>query len=170
MSNRQWAITLFAAILVLGTFKAIDVAAAGDGSVRFLSAGPVRLGDGQTAHMRMLLPAVQRAVQAHFVGEGGELLATVNVEPSPGQRGRLMELTFDATFAGPGSTRFGTMSIKDGSSNTIHSGPSNGIIAILIGLRQGTAMGTLQLIDAAGQSVGILPYIEQDNLFRLPGR
>jgi len=59
------------------------------------------------------------------------------------------------------------MSIKDGTSNTImFEGESSGIIAILIGLRQGRGMGTMQMVDGLGQTVGILPYIEQDNLFR----
>jgi hypothetical protein len=174
MSNRLWVFTLVVAVIMLGTYKGLDLAAAGDGSVRFLTAGPVRLSEGHTAHMRVFLPAVQRSIDVHFVGEGGELISTVKVEP-PANAGRLMEVTFDATFEGAGSQRFPTMSITDGTSNTIvHSGPSNGIIAILIGLRQGMGMGTLQVVDAVGQTVGILPYIEQDNLFRLapsaPGR
>jgi hypothetical protein len=45
-------------------------------------------------------------------------------------------------------------------------GHTNGIIAILIGLRNARGMGTMQVLDGEGKSVFILPYIEQDNLFR----
>jgi hypothetical protein len=168
MTNRLWVFTLVVAVFVVGTFKGLDRAAAGDGSVRFLTAGPVQLGDGHIAHMRVFLPAVLGSTPVHFVGEGGRLLRTVNVEPPPGSVGPFFEVAFTAKFEGPGTQRFGTMSITDGTSNTLLSEPSNaGIIAILIGLRQGKGMGTMQLIDGLGQTVGILPYIEQDNLFRV---
>jgi hypothetical protein len=59
------------------------------------------------------------------------------------------------------------LSITDGTSNTIlQHDTNNGIIAILIGLRNGRGMGTMQVLDSDGKPVFILPYIEQDNLFR----
>jgi hypothetical protein len=115
--------------------------------------------------MRVFLPAVQRPVHVHFLGEGGDLLTTVEVDPPSEGKGALRELTFDAAFTGAGGR--GTLNITDGTSNTlVHSGASNGIIAILIGLRNRGGMGTLSVADANGVPVFILPYIEQDNLFR----
>jgi hypothetical protein len=116
--------------------------------------------------MRVFLPAVQTPV--HFLGEGGRLLTTVHVAPPAETVGSFFEASFTVRFDGPGQQRFGMLSITDGTSNTIFSQPANnGIIAILIGLRQSRGMGTMQLFNAAGESVGILPYIEQDNLFRV---
>lgn len=167
MSTRPWAFA-FLPVMLLSTLGAVDPAAAGDGSVRFMTAGPVRLGDGHTAHMRLFLPAVQRSIQVHFLGEGGALLGMLEVDPPDPGSGPFSEVIFQATFTqatGAGGT--GKLSITDGTSNTIvHEGPSTGIIAILIGLRRAGGVGTLQVLNAAGQSVGILPYIEQDNLFR----
>jgi hypothetical protein len=168
MSNRLWGFALVAVTLLLGTLGAADPAVAGDGSVRFLTAGPVRLGDGHIAHMRVFLPAVQRPVHVHFLGEGGEVLKSVEVDPSDPSK-PFHEIFFEASFEGPGTGRFPVLSIKDGTSNTIFTQVnSNGIIAILIGLRgpgRG-GMGTMQVVDAAGTPVFLLPYIEQDNLFR----
>ena len=170
MPKRVWVFTLLAAVVVLGALQGIDRVAAGDGSVRFLSAGPVLLADGHIAHMRVFIPAVQRPVRVHFLGGGGEILGSLDVEPPAEQSGPVMELNFAAKFEGTGQTRFPTLSITDGTSNTILSKQTeSGIIAILIGLRQGTGgMGTMHVTNAAGETVGILPYIEQDNLFRLP--
>jgi hypothetical protein len=169
MSNRLWGFALVAVIL-LGSLGTAVPALAGDGSVRFMTAGPVRLGDGHTAHMRVFLPAVQQSIRVHFLGEGGAVLRTLDVEPPSRGAGPFFEVIFEAKFVDDPVVRasgLGTLSITDGTSNTIlHVGPSNGIIAILIGLRQARGMGTLQLVDGAGQIVGILPYIEQDNLFR----
>ncbi len=166
MSNSLSVLALIT-VMLLGALGAVDSAAAGDGSVRFLTAGPVRLGDGHTAHMRVFLPAVQRAIEVRFLGEGGAVLATRVVEPPPRVTGPFFEVIFEATFTEPlGRGTGGTMSITDGTSNTIvHQGASKGISAILIGLRQARGMGTLQVVDDAGAIVGILPYIEQDNLF-----
>ena len=166
MPNRLWILALFAAVILSGSFRGSDRAEAGDGSVRFLTAGPVRLGDGHIAHMRVFLPVVQRAIDVHFLGDDGALLKTVRLEPPSRGAGPFFEASFDATFTGPGSTRLGTMSITDGTSNTLLQAESTGIIAILIGLRRGGGAGTLQLTDPLGQPYGILPYIEQDNLFR----
>jgi hypothetical protein len=165
MSTRLWGFALVAVTLLLGTLGAADPAMAGDGSVRFLSAGPVRLGDGHTSHMRVFLPAVQRPVHVHFLGEGGEVLASVEVEPPARGSGPFFEVFFEAQFTA--AKEDGTLSITDGTSNTIFKGPSNGIIAILIGLRNTRGgMGTMQVTDARGVPVFILPYIEQDNLLR----
>lgn len=166
MPNRLWMLALGVAVILLGAAYGSDRLAAGDGSVRFLSAGPMRLGDGHTAHMRVFLPTAQRPIDAHFLGEGGELLKTIRLEPPARGSGPFFEVSFDATFTGPGTQRLGTMSITDGTSNTIVSATSNGIIAILIGLRNGGGTGTVQLTDSLLQPYGILPYIEQDNLFR----
>jgi hypothetical protein len=166
MSIRLWGFALVA-VMLLGTLGAVEPAAAGDGSVRFLTAGPVRLGDGHTAHMRVFLPAVQRPIQVHFLGEGGALLATLPVEP-PAGAGPFFEVFFQASFdARTGQSRLGVLSITDGTSNTIlQHDTNNGIIAILIGLRNGRGMGTMQVLDSDGKPVFILPYIEQDNLLR----
>jgi hypothetical protein len=144
-------------------------AEAGDGSVRFLTAGPVRLGPGGSAQTRLLLPAVKPGgAEVVFLGEGGQVLARVDVQPPSRTSGPFFDVAFEVGF----DTR-GGLSITDGTSNTIFSGPSSGIIAILIGLRSGgqgpagalgrVRMTSLQVFDAAGQTVGILPYLEQDN-------
>jgi hypothetical protein len=168
MANRLLGLALVAG-MALGALGVVAIArpvAAGDGSVRFLSAGPVRLGDGHTARMELLVPAVKETTEVHFLGDDGALLKTLEIQPPARQTGPFFEVSFDATFEmTPSRTGAGTMSITDGTSNTIvFSGESHGIIAVLIGLRQG--LGTLQLVDAAGATLGILPYIEQDNLFR----
>jgi hypothetical protein len=170
-SNRLWGFAL-AAVMLLGTLGAADPAVAADGSVRFLSAGPVRLGDGHVAHMRVFLPAVQRPIHVHFLGEKGEVLTSVEVEPPARGAGPFFEVFFEASFVppDPGVPGSGRLSIRDGTSNTIlvQEG-SKGIIAILIGLRglaPSGGMGTMQVFDAAGRPVLILPYIEQDNLLR----
>ena len=169
MSSRVWGFSVLFAVLVVIAVIGNNRASAADGSVRFLTAGPVALGDGHTSHMRVLLPAVKTPV--HFLGEGGRLLTTVQVAPPSDSVGAFFEASFTVRFDGPGQQRFGMLSITDGTSNTIFSAPANnGIIAILIGLRQARGMGTMQLFNAVGESVGILPYIEQDNLFRLPAR
>ena len=100
------------------------------------------------------------------------MLKSVEVDPT-NPNSPLSEVFFQATFvADPGPGRVpgqGTLSIQDGTSNTIFAQEgSQGIIAILIGLRsnRGMGMGTLQVVDAAGKPVLLLPYIEQDNLFR----
>lgn len=171
MSNRLLAVALVSVVL-LGTLGAAAPAAAGDGSVRFLSAGPVRLGEGHTAHMRLFVPSVQRSIPVHFIGDGGVVLKSLEVKPPRGGAGggAFFEVIFEASFflpETPAQPGVGTMSITDGTSNTIvFEGQSNGIIAILIGLRQGRGMGTMQMVDGLGQTVGILPYVEQDNLFR----
>jgi hypothetical protein len=168
MSNRLWGFALVAVTLLLGTLAAADPAMAGDGSVRFLSAGPVRLGDGHIGHMRVFLPAVQRPVHVHFLGEGGRLLKTLEVDPSdPSAAGPFFEVFIEITFESAGAQRIPGFNITDGTSNDFVAAPS-GIIAILIGLpgpvRGG--MGTLQVSDGAGNPLFILPYIEQDNIFR----
>jgi hypothetical protein len=167
MSNRLWVVALVS-VMLLGTLGAVVPATAGDGSVRFLSAGPVRLGDGHTAHMRLFVPSVQRSIPVHFIGDGGVVVKSLEVKPPRGGAGG--GAFFEASFflpENPAQPGVGTMSITDGTSNTIvFEGQSNGIIAILIGLRQGRGMGTMQMVDGLGQTVGILPYIEQDNLFR----
>ncbi len=146
------------AVMLLGT---VGGAVAGDGSVRFLTAGPVRLGDGHIGHMRVFLPAVQRSIPVHFLGEEGLTLKTLEVKPPPRGKGPFFEVIFEAHFTG------GILSITDGTSNTlVHQGPSEGIIAILIGLRNARGMGTMEVLDSDGKHVFILPYIEQDNLFR----
>jgi hypothetical protein len=168
VSNRLWGFVLVTVTLLLGTLGTADPAVAGDGSVRFLTAGPVRLGAGYTAHMRAFLPAVQRPIHVHFVGERGEVLTSVEVDPSDPSK-PFQEIFFEATFEGPGAGRFPVLSIKDGTSNTIFTQDnSNGIIAILIGLRGPVrgGMGTMQVVDGAGNPVFLLPYVEQDNLFR----
>jgi hypothetical protein len=167
MSTRLWGSALVAVTLLLGTLGIADPAVAGDGSVRFLTAGPVRLGDGYIAHMRVLLPAVQRPIHVHFLGEGGRLLQSVEVDPSdPSREAPMSEVFFEVRFDGPGEQRVPGFSITDGTSNTFVPA-ANGIIAILIGLRSARGgMGTLQVADAAGNPVFLLPYIEQDNLFR----
>jgi hypothetical protein len=167
MTNRLRVFVLVAAML-LGAGGAATPAAAGDGSVRFLSAGPVRLGDGHTAYMRVFLPAVQRPIHVHFLGEGGEVLASVDVEPPDRGAGPFFEVFFQASFdARTGQNRLGLLSITDGTSNTIlERDTNNGIIAILIGLRNARGMGTMQVLDKEGKPAFILPYVEQDNLFR----
>ncbi len=35
-----------------------------------------------------------------------------------------------------------------------------------IGLRNARGMGTMEVLDSDGKHVFVLPYIEQDNLFR----
>jgi hypothetical protein len=151
-------------VVLLGALGVADPLAAQDGSVRFLSAGPVRLGDGYTAHMRVFLPAVQRPVHVHFLGDAGTVLKTLEVEP-PRRGGPFFEVFFQASFAEPVRGQ-GTLSITDGTSNTIFLGPSDGIIAILIGLRQVGGVGTIQVFDRLDEVRYILPYIEQDNLFK----
>jgi hypothetical protein len=148
------------AVVLLGTLGTADPAVAGDGSVRFLIAGPVRLGDGHIAHMRVFLPAVQRPVHVHFLGEGGEVLKSVEVDPSdPSSKSPFFEVVFQARFVAPGTERFPGLTITDGTSNTILYHPnSNGIIAILIGLRSARGgMGTLQVVDGVGTPLFILP-------------
>jgi hypothetical protein len=166
MSKRTW-VFLVAAFLLLAIFQESDQASAQDGSVRFLTAGPVRLGDGHTAHMRVFLPAVQRPVQhpvhVHFLGEGGVRLTTVEVKPPAGS-GPFFEVFLEVTL--DESSARGTITITDASGTVVHAGPSNGTIAMVIGPQRTGGMGTLQIFDAGRQSVGILPYIEQDNLFR----
>ena len=166
MSNRLWSFALVT-VMLLSTLGAADPAVAGDGSVRFLTAGPVRLGEGHIAHMRVFLPAVQQPVDVHFLGEGGAVLTSVQVNPSDPSNGPFAEVFFEVRFDGPGTNRFPGFSITDGTSNTFVEATS-GIIAILIGLRGpvGGGMGTLQVVDSAGSPVFILPYIEQDNIFR----
>jgi hypothetical protein len=167
MSNRVWGFTLLVAAVVVIAVIGNNRASAADGSVRFLTAGPVALGDGHWSYMRVFLPAVQ-TTPIHFLGEGGRLLTTVQVTPPPESVGPFFEASFTVRFDGPGAQRFGMLSITDGTSNTIFSGQANGIIAVLIGVRQRGGMGTMQLFNAVGESAGILPYIEQDNLFRVP--
>ena len=171
MSNRAWGFTTLVAAGLVVAFIGSSHTSAADGSVRFLSAGPVALGDGHVGHMRIFLPAVQRQTPIHFLGEGGRLLTTVEVSPPADSVGPFFEASFTAKFEGPGSQRFGMLSITDGTSNTIFSGQANeGIIAILIGVKQSRGLGTVQLFNPAGEIVGILPYVEQDNLFRLAER
>jgi hypothetical protein len=167
MSTGSWVFALVA-VMLLRSLGAADPAVAGDGSVRFLTAGPVRLGDGHTAHMRLFLPAVQRPIDVHFLREGGEVLATVEVDPPGRGAGPFFEVFFQASFdARVGQQRLGLLSITDGTSNTIFArDTNNGIIAILIGLRNARGMGTMQVLDADGKPMFILPYIEQDTLFR----
>lgn len=153
-------------VVLLGTCGIADPVAAADGSVRFLSAGPVRLGDGHIGHMRVFLPATQRSIQVHFLGERGAVLRTLEVEPPGRGPSPFFEVFFEAKFAAGRGPGLGTLSITDGTSNTfVHEG-SDGIIAILIGLKQTGGTGTMQIFDGGGQIVGILPYLEQDNLFR----
>jgi hypothetical protein len=116
--------------------------------------------------MQLLVPTDKETTEVHFLGDDGALVKTLEVRPPPRHAGPFFDVSFDASFAmTPGRTRDGILSITDGTSNTIvFSGESHGIIAVLIGLRQG--FGTLQLMDAAGGTLGILPYIEQDNILR----
>jgi hypothetical protein len=162
MSNRLLTFAFAAVPLLLGTLGAADPVGAADGSVRFLTAGPVRLGDGHTSHMRVFLPAIHRQVSIDFLGEGGAVLKTVVVEPSDRGPGRFFEVFFEATY----SEARRELSITDGTSNTLLFSSQNGIIAILIGLRNAGGMGTMQTVDAEGKHIYILPFIEQDNLFR----
>jgi hypothetical protein len=167
MFTRVWGFALVT-VTLLGILGAADPAVAGDGSVRFLSAGPVRLGDGHTAHMRVFLPAVQRPIHVHVLGEGGAVLTSLEVDPSNPSKGPFAEVFLEVRFDGPGTQRIPGFSITDGTSNTFLPA-ANGIIAILIGLRGPATrggMGTMQVSDAAGTPVFILPYIEQDNLLR----
>jgi hypothetical protein len=165
MSNRSWTLALVAVVLA-STFVSSHQAAAGDGSVRFLTAGPVGLGDGHTGHMRVFVPAVQRSIRIHFLGEGGAVLTTRELEP-PTTSGPFFEAVFDATFTeGQTGARRGTMVITDVTGAIVHEGASDGVLAMLIALPNAAGMGTIQVADRAGQIVGILPYIEQDNLFR----
>jgi hypothetical protein len=142
-------------------------AAAGDGSVRVLSAGPVQLAPGGSALARLWLPAVQGgATRLTYLGDGGQILGQVDVEAPP-KAGALFEVVVEATYDGK------VMSISDGTSNTIMFQSAQGIIAILIGLRapapQGQPamlrkpMATLQVLAAPGQFVHLLPFIEQEN-------
>jgi hypothetical protein len=166
MPNRLSAVALVAVLMVAHLGTAVPARAA-DGSVRFLTAGPVRLGDGHIAHMRVFLPSVQRPVHVHFLGEGGALLKTLELPPPDRKSGPFFEVVFEARFTASPRGVGGTLGITDGTSNTIFSGESNGIIAILIGLRgDARGIGTMQVTDSAGVPVFILPYIEQDNLFR----
>ena len=167
MSTRIRTLALGATMLLAGALGPADPAIAADGSVRFLTAGPVRLGDGHVAHMRVFLPAVQRPIHVTFLGEGGRELKTLTVDPHDPNAGPMFEVFFEVTFAGRGAAQGGTLSITDGTSNTIVGPvPSDGIIAVLIGMRQARGMGTLQVLDDDGKLVGILPFIEQDNLFQ----
>jgi hypothetical protein len=167
MSTRIRILALVATMLLVGTLGVAKPVAAADGSVRFLSAGPVRLGDGHTAHMRVFLSAVQRPVHVHFLGAGGAVLKTLTVDPQNPNAGPFFEVVFEATFAGPGPNRLGMLSITDGTSNTILEHPTNdGIIAILIGMRNARGIGTMQVTDGDGTPLFILPYVEQDNLLR----
>jgi hypothetical protein len=155
------AVVLFSSILGLA-----GPAPAQDGSVRFLSAGPVRLGDAHIAHMRVFLPAVQRPIHVHFLGGGGELLITVPIEPPGPAAGPMFEVFFDATFeAVAGGQRQGVLTLSDSSGNPIFQHPSDGVIAMVVRTRNG-GMGTLQVSNRDGQPVFLLPYIEQDELFR----
>ena len=155
------------AVLVLAHLATAVPAGAADGSVRFLTAGPVRLGDGHVAHMRVFLPALTRPIHVQFVGDGGAVLKTLEIEPPARSAGPFFEVFFEATFEEPSRGAGGTLSITDGTSNTIvFTGPSSGIIAILIGLRQARGLGTMQVVDRTGAPLLLLPYIEQDNLFR----
>jgi len=131
-------------------------------------AGPLRLTPGGSAQARLWLPAEQRSFKVTFLGDGGEVLGGVEVEmPTPA--GALFEVVYEARYDGR------ALSITDGTSNTIivHEG-SQGIVAILIGLRKASGppgrlamtrgpMATLQVLDGQGQTVVILPFIEQDN-------
>jgi hypothetical protein len=178
---RGFAVSTLALVSMLGWSAAPAAADSrslfGDGSVRVLSVGPVRIGPGGSAETRLLLPAVRRGhVQVAFIGEDGQVLARVGVEPPAGHPGPLFPATFRFAFT-EGQSRIPLLEITDGTSNTIHSGPSNGIIAILIGLLlpavqrdpglfAGAHASSFQLFDAQGQTVLILPYIEQDNLRR----
>jgi hypothetical protein len=170
MSTRIRILALVATMLLVSTLGVADPVAAGDGSVRFLTAGPVRLGDGHIAHMRVFLPAVQRPVHVHFLGAGGVLLKTLAVDPQNPNAGAgpFFEVFFEATFAAnTGQTRLGVLTITDGTSNTILEHPTNdGIIAILIGMKQAGGIGTIHVMDDDGKPLFILPYIEQDNLLR----
>jgi hypothetical protein len=164
------ALALSCLMLVTSLGLGSSPAPAADGSVRFLTAGPVRIPVGGSAETRLLLPAVRRGrVQATFVGEDGQVLARAEVEPPPGHPGPFFPVSFHLALA-PGPGRLPVLSITDGTSNTIFAGESNGIIAILIGLLlpavQTPNIATLQMFDAQGQTVFILPYIEQDNLRR----
>jgi hypothetical protein len=144
----------------------------GDGSVRVLSVGPVRIDEGGSAETRLLLPAIRRArFQVAFVGEDGQVLAQVDLQPPARSAALHFPVTFQLTFGK------GQLGITDGTSNTIFVGESNGIIAILIGLLLPAVQGqpnlfagahasSFHLMDATGKTVFILPYIEQDNLFR----
>jgi hypothetical protein len=143
------------------------VAEAGDGSVRFLTAGPVRLAPGGAALARLWLPAGQRGgARLTYLGDGGQVLGQVDVE-APAQAGAFFEVVVEVHYDGK------LLDITDGTSNTILHDGSQGIIAILIGLLapapQGRSamprgpMATLEVQDSPGQARMILPFVEQDN-------
>jgi hypothetical protein len=128
-------------------------------------AGPVQLVPGGSALARLWLPAVQRGVvRLTYLGDGGQVLGQSDVAMPP-QPGGFFEVVVDATYDGK------TLSITDGTSNTIAFGESQGIIAILIGIlspkdqHSGIArpMATLQLSSGPGQPFLLLPFIEQEN-------
>jgi hypothetical protein len=159
MEKRSQDIALVGAIL-LSIVGITHTAAAGDGSVRFISAGPVRLGDGHVSHMRTFLPLTSRPIQVQFFGAGGALLKTLEVQPPTSSSGPFFEVFFEASFVpDPARTMPGRMTIIDADGTMVHTGDSDGTIAIVVGTPHGGGFGTMQIVDGAGETVGIVPYL-----------
>ena len=142
----------------------------GDGSVRILSVGPVRMDEDGSAETQLLLPAIRRAqFQVAFLGGDGNLLKLVDLmPPQTPQAGEPFFLaSFKLTFSQ------GLLGITDGAGNILFSGESRGIIAILIGLLvpavqkadlfAGAHAASFQLMGPHGEIIAILPYIEQSS-------
>jgi hypothetical protein len=142
----------------------------GDGSVRILSVGPVRIDEDGSAETQLLLPAIQRAqFQVAFLGGDGNLLKLVDLRPP--QTPQAGEPFFPASFKLTFSQ--GLLGITDGAGNILFSGESRGIIAILIGLLVpavqkadlfvSTPAASFQLMGPRGETIAFLPYIEQSS-------